>query len=80
MCIYNYGCFLFLSTTCHFQLAHFKTSHDSSNIKRQTEVSTAAVVLRGVGKTSPVHRYSVDIFLYSGLSEVFGYDGKQNTT
>ena len=26
-----------------------------------------------------VHRYSVDIFSYSGSSGIFGSDGKQNT-
>ena len=26
------------------------------------------------------HRYSVDIFLYSGPSAVLSFDGKQNTT
>ena len=34
---------------------------------------------RGVGKIIPVHRYSVDIFSYSGLSGILGPDGKQNT-
>ena len=28
----------------------------------------------------PVHRYSVDIFSYSGPSRILGSDGKQNTT
>ena len=28
------------------------------------EVATAVIVPRGVGKTSPVHRYSVDIFFH----------------
>ena len=27
----------------------------------------------------PVHRYSVDIFSYSGPSGILGSDGKQNT-
>ena len=29
-------------------------------------------------KLFPVHRYSVDIFSYSGLSGILGSDGKQN--
>ena len=33
---------------------------------------------RGVGKTSPIHRYSVDIVSCSGLSDILGSDGKQN--
>ena len=28
----------------------------------------------------PIHRYSVDIFIYSGPSGILDYDGKQNTT
>ena len=30
-------------------------------------------------KLFPVHRYSVDIFSYSGRSGILGSDGKQNT-
>ena len=44
-----------------------------------TMVTTAVVVPRGVGKTSPLHRYSVGIFSYSGLSGILDSDGKQNT-
>ena len=29
-------------------------------------------------KLLPVHQYSVDIFSYSGPSEILGSDGKQN--
>ena len=28
----------------------------------------------------PLHQYSVDIFSYSGPSDILGSDGKQNTT
>ena len=30
-------------------------------------------------KLLPVHRYSVDIFSYSGPSGILGSDGKENT-
>ena len=30
-------------------------------------------------KLLPVHRYSVDLFTYSGTSGILGSDGKQNT-
>ena len=43
------------------------------------EVATAVVVPRGVGKTSPVIRYSIDIISYSGPSGILGSDGKHNT-
>ena len=39
------------------------------------EVATVVVVLCGVGKTSPLHRYSVDMFSYSGPSGILGSDG-----
>ena len=43
------------------------------------EVAIAVVVLHGVGKLLPVHRYSVDIFSYAGPSGILGSDRKQNT-
>ena len=33
----------------------------------------------GLVKLLPVHRYSVDLFSYSGPSGILGSDGKQNT-
>ena len=34
---------------------------------------------RGVGKTAPVHRYSVDMFSYSGPSGILGSGRRQST-
>ena len=47
--------------------------------KQFIHYTTAAPVCVELVKLLPVHRYSVDIFSYSGPSGILGSDRKQNT-
>ena len=59
---------------CRFSL--FQKDPFFEIIQRSQKLSLCRVELV---KLLPVHRYSVDMFSYSGPSEIFSSDGKQNT-
>ena len=63
-----------------FLYCMFSLFFEQSIFPDYLEVTKAVNVPLGVGKTSPLHHYSVDIFSYSGPSGILGSDGKQNNT